>query len=186
MVNKEYNLIKDLVFEFVKTHRGNVDPDALAKKVLQHFPTSAWNKSHWNWYRNQITTGRFKEQFSDYVKRKLTFASRGRSAINPKVKKLGDIILRNTRSAIKEAAGNDEVLHFKLSRWVYSRLLAKEIARKRPIKKQLWESGMKSCQICGKEFKTIKGVEIHRKNSDLGYSIKNCVLLCRPCHQSIP
>ena len=126
MVEKRYNSIKELVFEFVKKHKGNVDPNELAKRVLKFFPDSKWNKYHWYYYRSHITKGRYKKQFSDYVKGKLSLAKRGRSTINPKVKKLGDVILRNARLAIKKAAGNDEVLHFKLSRWVYGRLMAEE------------------------------------------------------------
>jgi hypothetical protein len=60
-----------------------------------------------------------------------------------------------------------------------------EIRAKRPIKKQLWNSGMKSCQTsgCGKEFKTLKNVEIHRRNNSKGYSVENCILVCRECHE---
>ena len=181
---KQYNSIKELVFEFVKNQKDDVDPDKLAKRVLKYFPDSKWNKSHWSWYRIQITKGKYSEQFSDFIKGKLSVEGRGRSAVNPKVKKLGDVILRDVRSALTDAAKNDEVLYFKLNRWVYSRLLGEEIALKKPIKKQLWESGIKSCQLCDKPFDTLKGVEIHRKDSSKVYSIKNCQLLCRPCHQT--
>jgi 5-methylcytosine-specific restriction endonuclease McrA len=52
-----------------------------------------------------------------------------------------------------------------------------------PVKQSLWDSGMKTCQGCGKEFQNLKGIEIHRKDSSLEYSTENCELLCRPCHQ---
>jgi 5-methylcytosine-specific restriction endonuclease McrA len=58
-----------------------------------------------------------------------------------------------------------------------------EIQLKKPIKKALWDSGIRACQNCGKGFSSIKGVEIHRKDGNLGYSKENCELLCRPCHQ---
>lgn len=40
-------------------------------------------------------------------------------------------------------------------------------------------------QRCGKPFDNIKGIEIHRKDSRLNYSVENSVLLCRPCHQTL-
>jgi hypothetical protein len=35
------------------------DYEATTKQVLKGFPASKWNKSHWNWYKNQIKNGRF-------------------------------------------------------------------------------------------------------------------------------
>jgi uncharacterized protein len=100
-----------------------------------------------------------------------------------KIKRIGDSLLNHVRTMMKDVADTDEVLYFKLNRWIYSRLLQDEISKKRPIKKALWDSGMRSCQKCGKQFESIKGVEIHRINNAEIYSIKNCILLCRPCHQ---
>ncbi len=100
-----------------------------------------------------------------------------------KIKQVGDEILKHARFVIGVAAGNDAQMKFKLNRWVYSRLLREETRKKRPVKQKLWDSGIRACQKCGEEFKSIKGVEIHRKNSKKGYSVKNCQLLCRECHQ---
>lgn len=100
-----------------------------------------------------------------------------------KVKQIGDEILEHTRFVIGLAAGNDAQMRFKLNRWVYARLMQDEIREKRPVKQALWDSGIKACQRCGKKFKSIKGVEIHRKDSNKTYSVENCQLLCRECHQ---
>ena len=99
------------------------------------------------------------------------------------VKRVGDALLNHVRFMIKETAKDDADLRFKLNRWVYARLMQDEIREKRPIKQKLWEMGMQSCQSCGKKFQTIKGVEIHRIDGKTGYSVENCELLCRSCHQ---
>jgi hypothetical protein len=111
---------------------------------------------------------------------------RGPSPKDDKVKSLGDPILDHIRFVIGLAAGGDQVLRFKINRWIFARLLQDEIRVKRPIKKALWDSGMTGCQICGKEFDSLKGVEIHRKDSTQGYSVDNCLLACRECHQEKP
>ena len=101
------------------------------------------------------------------------------------MKKIGDSILKHVRSEFDKASPVDEDFRFKRNRWVFSRLQQDEIRAKRPIKRALWESGEKSCQLCGKGFESMKGVEIHRINGDLPYSESNCQLLCRPCHQKL-
>lgn len=93
--------------------------------------------------------------------------------------------MARVRSAIREAAKDDADVEFKLRRWIYARLLLDERKQSRLIKRKLWDSGMKYCQACGKKFSTIKGVEIHRKNEALGYSVKNCELMHRKCHQKL-
>jgi hypothetical protein len=204
---KQYRFIKDLVFDYVHWTGGQVDYDALTAEVKRHFPASRWQKSQWAWYRCQMTGGRFVNLFSDDEKRKLgakvqrpappsshsARTSQGSGAVvrgprakDDKVKSLGDAILSHVRFVMGLAAGSDEVLHFKINRWVFARLLQDEIRVKRPIKNSLWESGMRSCQACGKHFDSLKGVEIHRKETDKGYSADNCVLVCRECHQSNP
>lgn len=106
--------------------------------------------------------------------------------VDPKVKKIGDEILHHIRFVIDVSSGDDANLRFKLNRWVFSRLLQSEVKVKRPIKKELWESGMTTCQApgCEKEFKSLKNVEIHRNNRQNGYSIENCILVCRECHET--
>lgn len=104
---------------------------------------------------------------------------------NPEVKKIGDELLNHVNFVLDIAAGNDAELRFKLNRWVYARLQLAERRMKDPIKKQLFDSGIKSCQApgCGKAFTTLKNVEIHRKDGEIAYSIKNCMLVCRKCHE---
>ena len=203
-----YRTIKALVFDFVHRCDGRVDYEALAEQVRKHFPTSKWKKTHWAWYRYQILRGRFRAQFSEQERANLApraairtaeaptpavarsgsdmpALTRGPKPKDPEVKRIGDAILNHVRFVISEAAGDDVDLRFKLNRWVFSRLLQDEIRVKRPIKKKLWESGMRTCQACGEPFASLKGTELHRKNSDLGYALDNCELLCRECHQEI-
>lgn len=56
--------IKSLVFEYVHKREGAVDFEELTRLVLDQFPGSAWKRSHWNWYRNQIRNGKFRSRFS--------------------------------------------------------------------------------------------------------------------------
>jgi 5-methylcytosine-specific restriction endonuclease McrA len=100
-----------------------------------------------------------------------------------KIKRIGDEILNHARFVIGIAAGNDAQMRFKLNRWVYARLQQEEIREKRIVKQALWDSGIRLCQRCKKKFKSIKNVEIHRKDGEKIYSIENCQLLCRECHQ---
>jgi hypothetical protein len=104
--------------------------------------------------------------------------------VKSEIKRIGDAILAHVRFVVRETAKGDADFEFKLNRWVFSRLLLDGRKQSKPIKQKLWDSGMQSCQICKKKFSNIKGVEIHRKNSSLGYSVENCDLLCRPCHQN--
>jgi hypothetical protein len=204
---KQYRFIKDLVFDYVHRTGGQVDYDALTAEVKRHFPASRWQKSHWAWYRCQMTRGRFVNLFSDDEKRRLgakvqrpappsshsARTSQGSGAVvrgprakDDKVKSLGDAILSHVRFVIGLAAGSDEVLRFKINRWVFARLLQDEIRGKRPIKKSLWNSGIRACQGCGKPFHKLKGVEIHRRKGAQGYRVDNCMLVCRDCHEKNP
>jgi 5-methylcytosine-specific restriction endonuclease McrA len=198
MKKKSYSYIIELVFDIIHQTKGLVDYDTVTSEVKKRFPKSKWQKSHWAWYRTQIKTGRYKHLFSEEERENLAKSNEKRRAgrkIKLKlgkaepveeqddVKRVGDALLNHVRFMVKETAKDDADLRFKLNRWVYSRLMQDEIREKRPIKRKLWEMGMKSCQSCGKKFKTLKGVEIHRINGKIGYSVENCDLLCRPCHQ---
>jgi hypothetical protein len=203
-----YRTIKALVFGNVRRHRGRVDYKALTTEIRQCFPASKWNRSHWAWYRYQIVRGRFKNLFSEQERANLAQASKltkgglidplpvktddetaprrkGRAPDDPEVKRIGDAILSHVRLVISLAAGQDANLQFKLNRWVFSRLQQEEIRAKRPIKRKLWERGMRACQACKQPFDSPKGMELHRKDSSLGYSLENCELLCRECHQQL-
>lgn len=206
---RSHRTIKALVFDHVRRKNGLVNYDELTGEVLEQFPHSQWKRTHWAWYRYQITRGRFKDQFSEDIRaniRSLARAPRtprrppppeedrgaagaklrrGPRPKDPLVKQLGDPILKSARDAIQAAAGDDPDLRFKLNRWVYARLMQHEIRTKRRIKKELWERGMRACQACRQPFTTLRGVELHRKDSSLGYSIENCEFLCRDCHRQL-
>ena len=198
----EFRTIKALVFDHVHRNKGVVCYEDLTKDVLAHFPTSAWKSTHWAWYRYQILRGRFKEQFTEEERRNLKLISapcgvkapatrpscmgqRGPAPRDPKVKEIGDPVIKSARATMRATAGTDEDLYFRINRWVFSRLHSEEIRTKRPIKKKLWDSGQRACQACGEIFKSLKGVEIHRKSPMLRYSAENCELLCRDCHGQI-
>ena len=202
MKTKNYKTIKDLVFDVIQQTKGLADYETVTKTVMEHFPKSAWKESHWAYYRSQITSGigRYRDEFPEKIKvnlrrgmGKLTGRPRRTSRIvlqkkeretkEDKVKRIGDEILGHARFVIGVASRNDEQMRFKLNRWVYARLMQDEIREKRPVKHTLWDSGIKACQRCGQKFKSIKGVEIHRKDSNKTYSVENCQLLCRECHQ---
>ena len=204
-----FRTIKALVFDCVHRHRGIVDYRELTEAVLKHFPDSRWKRTHWAWYRYQIVKGRFKNDFSEEERQNLqphgrapvsraggtspaqerpaetTPQQRGPKPKDPEVKRLGDEILNHVRFVISLAAGDKSDLRFKLNRWVFSRLLQDEIRVKRPIKQQLWDSGIRACQACTERFGSLKGVELHRKDKDRGYSVENCELLCRECHHEL-
>lgn len=201
-----YRTIKALVLEFVHRCGGKVDYASLTQEVRKHFPTSKWQRTHWAWYRHQILRGRFKNLFSEEERATLSQASgtprevaspmperqdgtggltRGPAAKDPEVKRIGDALLSHIRLVISLAVGGNLDKQFRLNRWVFSRLLGDEIRIKRPIKKLLWEGGMRDCQACGEGFGSLKGVEIHRKDGSQGYSADNCELLCRECHQEL-
>jgi len=203
-----YRTIKALVFDYIHRCKGQVDYETLTDEVKNNFPQSKWKKTHWAYYRYQIVHGRFKKSFSEEERanlaqgRKVPKAdatvpvsqkivadtlpvTKGPAPKDPEVKRIGDNVLNHVRFVISLAAGQDANLKFKLNRWVSSRLLQDEIRIKRPIKRNLWDSGVQACQACGQTFGSLKGVEIHRKNTDLGYSLENCELLCRECHQEL-
>lgn len=183
--------IKDLVFDIIHQTNGKVDYEIITKHVLEAFPQSKWKPSHWAWYKSQIKIGKFKDEFSAEEKKNLKLKKTGNISISVEqnkeeenhVKRIGDNILNHARMMIREIAKDDEDFEFKLNRWIYARLMSDERRKKAPIKQELWEMGMTSCQDCDKEFKSIKGVEIHRKDTAKAYSIENCELLCKPCHQ---
>lgn len=69
------NTIKAFVLNYVHERQGVVDFDDLTAQILEQFPDSKWDLSHWRWYRSHIITGRFKDEFSE-VERQNVKASR--------------------------------------------------------------------------------------------------------------
>ncbi len=204
---QKHRTIKSLVLDYVHRTSGNVDYEALTAEVKRTFPDSAWKKTHWAWYKSQIVSGRFRNMFTDAEREALRGGDttgttaragakippppatksmrRGPVAKDPTVKKIGDEILRQVRFMLDLAAGENDLMRFKLNRWVFPRLQYDEVRIKRPIKKHLWETGTQKCQACGQPFSVMKGVELHRKDASKGYSVENCEFLCRECHQEI-
>lgn len=193
--------IKELVFQWIGKTEGNVDFETVNREVRRAFPESRWKRSHWDYYRSQIRSpnGRYFRSFGERVRNNLraqgrsggrasnpsnsSTKGRGRTARDPDVKKLGDHILRMVRSRL-DSETSDPDFRFAVNRWVFARLQLDEIRAKRPIKRALWKSGMTRCNGCGKGFDSLKGLELHRIDPTRGYTIENCELLCRKCHQS--
>jgi 5-methylcytosine-specific restriction endonuclease McrA len=180
----KYRTIKELVFDFVNTNGGVVEPENLEKLVLTHFPNSAWKNTHWAWYKNQICKGKYANEFSEEIKEKLSGGSRRNITRRDAIKDYGDEILRQARISITEAANGNADLRFKINRWVYGRLMQDERQTKKPFKQTLWDSGICACQGCGKPFSSLKGVHLHRIDASKNYDDDNCQLLCALCHKS--
>lgn len=177
--------IKSTVFDAIRRAKGKITYDDITPVVKELFPESKWQKSHWAWYKSRIVTGRFSGEFSQAEKKNLASVDGSLETNSVEVKKVGDDILRHVRSSLDRAAKEDVDLRFKINRWIFARLHEDERKAKRPIKKELWEIGDQSCDECGKAFPSSKGVELHRENPDVGYSLENCILLCWPCHQKV-
>lgn len=68
-----YRSIKELVFDLIHRTSGKIDYKTVTEKVKKHFPKSKWKKTHWSWYRSQITSdhGRYRKLFSSEERRNL-------------------------------------------------------------------------------------------------------------------
>ncbi len=53
----EYRTIKELVIETCMHEDAFPSYERLTSLVLKHFPASKWQKSHYAWYKSQITRG---------------------------------------------------------------------------------------------------------------------------------
>jgi hypothetical protein len=53
----EYRTIKDLVIETYISEGYFPSYEKLTSLVLQHFPSSRWQKTHYAWYKSKIKTG---------------------------------------------------------------------------------------------------------------------------------
>lgn len=183
MSGKKKATIKDTVFQAIHKNKGRIDYDEITAIVKEAFPGSKWQKSHWTWYRSQIRTGRFVSEFSKEERRNLDCRQESAKIDAGEMKIIGDGILSHVRFVLDKVASDDDDLRFKLNRWIFARLQQDEVKTKRPIKKQLWELGERSCSECGVAFRELKGLELHRMDSGAAYSLDNCTLLHRACHQ---
>lgn len=80
-MTEQYSKIKEIVFETIHTTQGNVNYDELEKKVLSHFPDSAFKKSHWSWYKTQCKKGKYADEFSSIEKKNLSASVRAKQKI---------------------------------------------------------------------------------------------------------
>ena len=66
--------IKDIVFEYIIENDGNVDYDEITEYILSIFPDSKWQKTHWAWYKTQITSpkGKYFNLFPDAIRNNLS------------------------------------------------------------------------------------------------------------------
>lgn len=48
--------IKEIVFEYIHINNGFINYEELINCVFGYNPQSAWKKSHWDYYRSQITS----------------------------------------------------------------------------------------------------------------------------------
>ncbi|MBL7186208.1 MAG: hypothetical protein ISS70_07760 [Phycisphaerae bacterium] len=82
-----YRSIKELVFDLIHRTSGKIDYKTVTEEVKKHFPKSKWKKTHWSWYRSQITSdrGRYRKLFSYEERRNLRTSQRELSQeSNPK------------------------------------------------------------------------------------------------------
>lgn len=77
-MSEQYKTIKEIVFDMIRKTQGNFNYGELEKKVLSHFPDSAFKKSHWFWYRNQCSTGKYAGEFSKGEKENLSKSMHGK------------------------------------------------------------------------------------------------------------
>jgi len=56
--------IKSVVFDAIHRTQGTIQYPELEKEVLERFRQSAFQKSHWAWYRYQCTKGKYASQFN--------------------------------------------------------------------------------------------------------------------------
>ncbi len=54
----EYQSIKELVIDAYLTDGGMPSYESLTEKIVRHFPSSKWQKTHYAWYKSQINTGK--------------------------------------------------------------------------------------------------------------------------------
>ncbi len=55
---KSYRLIRELVIDVYNSEGAMPSYEKLTTLVREHFPNSKWQKSHYDWYKSQIKTGR--------------------------------------------------------------------------------------------------------------------------------
>jgi hypothetical protein len=66
--------IKDVLFSFINENNGVVNFEDATKLILEKFPNSRWQKTHWVWYKYQISSprGKYYGLFSEQIRKNLT------------------------------------------------------------------------------------------------------------------
>ncbi|MFE3866488.1 hypothetical protein ACFX5E_00195 [Flavobacterium sp. LS2P90] len=66
--------IKDYLFLYINKNDGIVDFNEISKLIFEKFPESAWKKTHWAWYKTQITSpnGKYYQLFSNSTRDNLS------------------------------------------------------------------------------------------------------------------
>ena len=84
MTKKRYSTIKEVVFDTIHKTQGQVKYKDLERCIFEHFPDSAFNKKHWNWYRYQCIRGKYAKEFNDIEKENLKqYQQRKSTTIKP-------------------------------------------------------------------------------------------------------
>ena len=86
MPKTRFSTIKALVFGTIHRTEGCISYKKLEGLVLKHFPESAFNKSHWVWYRYQCTKGRYASQFNKLEKENLSASLRPKTPSKAKTR----------------------------------------------------------------------------------------------------
>ena len=99
---------------------------------------------------------------------------------DPRVKRLGDEILKHVRDWLDRECKNDPNFRFLVNRWVSARLQEDYRKITRRVRKALMEHGMSECQGSGPHDGNL---QVHRLDESKDYSEENCILLCKACHE---
>ena len=93
-------------------------------------------------------------------------------------------ILQNVRRSINKAAGTDPDRQFVVNRYVYQRLQGDERKPHKNLKEALYKDNP-CCDGCKKKLRNLRGINIHRKDSQKTYLLQNCVLMHPRCHTEL-
>ena len=208
ILGREFQYKKDFVRYYLDTHNtsATINLDELYHLATMYF--NDWKKAdkedvlRWiKQYMHQIGAATSKQGFHDETTRSIKNGTSselcdgknstppslktGRKPKNEKVKHIGNKILDYARQTIEQESGNDPGGQFAVNRWVYQRLAIDERKDKGWIKQTIWESRAQICRCCKSKFDSLKGLHLHRKDDSAGYSLDNCELLHKECHERL-
>jgi DGQHR domain-containing protein len=134
--------IKEIVFEYVHSTKGCIDYEELTELVFSFNSRSAWNITHWNYYRSQITLphGRYFNSFIEIE----------RSNLMDRVK-----LVDNQKPAERTEETKSKTL--------YSHTMSKKIVRPASMVKQggliLYATSLKVADLIMPNFYTIERLD---------------------------